>query len=246
MPQVWYYIDDNKTDSVRYDATKGIPVTESCKVSAYILDEDSGRVVKSIPVEAEYTVISKTQLNISYAQNSREWASYCASENSLETPDGLQAYVVKQATKTGVQVEKIDYIPQGVAVLLKRTAEVAEPIVAKAYIGNEPETPANKLVGTTTSTSVKTLTGSVYVLYNDGFTRATSGSIGANRGYLLFDETVAAGARLSIFEDETTAVENVNRETLTNNQYYNLNGQRVVAPKKNGLYIVNGQKKIVK
>ena len=246
MPQVWYYIDDNKTDSVRYDATKGIPVTESCKVSAYILDEDSGRVVKSIPVEAEYTVISKTQLNISYGENSRTWASYCASENSLETPDGLQAYVVKQATKMGVEVEKIDYIPQGVAVLLKRTAEVAEPIVAKAYIGNEPETPANKLVGTTTSTSVKTLTGSVYVLYNDGFTRATSGSIGANRGYLLFDETVAAGARLSIFEDETTAVENVNRETLTNNQYYNLNGQRVVAPKKNGLYIVNGQKKIVK
>ena len=246
MPQVWYYIDDNKTDSVRYDATKGIPVTESCKVSAYILDEDSGRVVKSIPVEAEYTVISKTQLNISYAQNSREWASYCASENSLETPDGLQAYVVKQATKTGVQVEAIDYIPQGVGVLLKRTAEVAEPIVAKAYMEAEPEAPTNKLVGTTTSTSVRTLKGSVYVLYNDGFTRATSGAIGANRGYLLFDETVAAGARLSIFEDETTAVENVNRETLTNNQYYNLNGQRVVAPKKNGLYIVNGQKKIVK
>lgn len=246
MPQVWYYIDDNKTDSVRYDATKGIPVTESCKVSAYILDEDSGRVVKSIPVEAEYTVISKTQLNISYAQNSREWASYCASERSLETPEGLQAYVVKQATKTGVQVEAIDYIPQGVGVLLKRTAEVAEPIVAKAYMEAEPEAPTNKLVGTTTSTSVRTLKGSVYVLYNDGFTRATSGAIGANRGYLLFDETVAAGARLSIFEDETTAVENVNRETLTNNQYYNLNGQRVVAPKKNGLYIVNGQKKIVK
>lgn len=246
MPQVWYYIDDNKTDSVRYDATKGIPVTESCKVSAYILDEDSGRVVKSIPVEAEYTVIPKTQLNISYGENSRTWASYCATERSLETPVGMQAYVVKEATKSGVVVEAIDYIPQGVGVLLKRTAEVAEPIVAKAYMEAELEAPTNKLVGTTTSTSVRTLKGSVYVLYNDGFTRATSGAIGANRGYLLFDETVAAGARLSIFEDETTAVENVNRETLTNNQYYNLNGKRVVAPKKNGLYIVNGQKKIVK
>ena len=242
MPQVWYYIDDNKTDSVRYDATKGIPVTESCKVSAYILDEDSGRVVKSAPVEAEYTIKAKTQLNISYAGNSREWASYCASENSLETPDGLQAYVVKQATKTGVEVEQIDYIPQGGAVLLKRTGEVAEPIVAKAYIGDEPEAPANELVGTTTSTPVRTLNGSVYVLYNDGFTRATSGSIGANRGYLLFDDAVVVGARLSIFEDETTAVENLNRETITDNHYYNLNGQRVAAPKKNGLYIVNGQK----
>ena len=250
--QVYYYFYDETQEpedeeGVLYHADDVITMTESKILKAYIVVEgDSGKKYRTEPVEAEYTIIAKTQLNISYAQNSREWASYCASENSLETPDGLQAYVVKQATKMGVQVEAIDYIPQGVGVLLKRTAEVAEPIVAKAYIGNEPETPANKLVGTTTSTSVKTLTGSVYVLYNDGFTRATSGSIGANRGYLLFDETVAAGARLSIFEDETTAVENVNRETLTNNQYYNLNGQRVVAPKKNGLYIVNGQKKIVK
>ena len=250
--QVYYYFYDETQEpedeeGVLYHADDVITMTESKILKAYIVVEgDSGKKYRTEPVEAEYTIIAKTQLNISYAQNSREWASYCASENSLETPDGLQAYVVKQATKMGVQVEKIDYIPQGVAVLLKRTAEVAEPIVAKAYMEAEPEAPTNKLVGTTTSTSVRTLKGSVYVLYNDGFTRATSGAIGANRGYLLFDETVAAGARLSIFEDETTAVENVNRETLTNNQYYNLNGQRVVAPKKNGLYIVNGQKKIVK
>jgi hypothetical protein len=235
-------LDDNKNDSVQYtSAQQEIELTESAKVCVYFLDEDSGEL-KSAPVEAEYTILPVTELNISYAGNSREWASYCASENSLETPDGLQAYVVKQATKTGVEVEQIDYIPLGVAVLLKRTEEVAEPIVAKAYLGDEPEAPANELVGTTTSTSVKALNGSVYVLYNDGFTRATSGSIGANRGYLLFDDTVIAGARLSIFEDEATAIENINPETITNNHYYNLSGQRVAAPKKNGLYIVNGQK----
>lgn len=247
-PQVWYYLNDDEEHPVQLtSAEQTIAVTESTKVCVYFIDEDSGKVVKSAPVEAEYTIIAKTQLNISYAQNSRTWASYCATEKSLETPEGLQAYVVKQATKTGVQVEAIDYIPQGVGVLLKRTADnISEPIMAKAYMEDETETYTSELVGTTASTPVKTLNGTVYVLYNDGFTRATSGSIGAHRGYLLFDETVAAGARLSIFEDETTTVENVNRETLTNNQYYNLNGQRVVAPKKNGLYIVNGQKKIVK
>ena len=241
-PQVWYYLDDNKKDSVQYtSAQQEIELMESAKVCVYFFDEDSGEL-KSAPVEAEYTIVPATELDISYGGNSREWASYCASENSLETPDGLQAYVVKQATKMGVEVEQIDYIPQGVAVLLKRTENVTEPIVAKAYIGDEPEAPANELVGTTTSTSVKALNGSVYVLYNDGFTRATSGSIGANRGYLLFDDTVIVGARLSIFEDEATAIENINPETITNNHYYNLSGQRVAAPKKNGLYIVNGQK----
>ena len=242
-PQVWYYFDDDEENAVQYTSVEQeIELTESAKVCVYFLDQDSDKVLKSAPVEAEYTIKAKTELNISYAQNSRNWASYYNDENSLETPEGLQAYVVKQATKMGVEVEQIDYIPQGVAVLLKRTENVTEPIVAKAYIGDEPEAPANELVGTTTSTSVKALNGSVYVLYNDGFTRATSGSIGANRGYLLFDDTVIVGARLSIFEDEATAIENINPETITNNHYYNLSGQRVAAPKKNGLYIVNGQK----
>ena len=244
-PQVWYYLNDDEEHPVRLtSAEQTIAVTESTKVCVYFIDEDSGKVVKSAPVEAEYTIIAKTQLNISYAQNSRTWASYCATEKSLETPEGLQAYVVKQATKTGVQVEAIDYIPQGVGVLLKRTANISEPIMTKAYMKDETETYTSELKGTTASTPVKTLNGTVYVLYNDGFTRTTSGSIGAHRGYLLFADVIA-DARLSIFEDETTAIKNVNREA-TNNHYYNINGQRVATPKKNGLYIVDGQKRIVK
>lgn len=244
-PQVWYYLNDDEEHPVQLtSAEQTIAVTESTKVCVYFIDEDSGKVVKNAPVEAEYTIIAKTQLNISYAQNSRTWASYCATEKSLETPEGLQAYVVKQATKTGVQVEAIGYIPQGVGVLLKRTANISEPIMAKAYMKDETETYTSELVGTTASTPVKTLNGTVYVLYNDGFTRATSGSIGAHRGYLLFADVIA-DARLSIFEDETTAIKNVNSEA-TNNNYYNINGQRVATPKKNGLYIVDGQKRIVK
>ena len=255
MPQVWYYIDDNKTDSVRYDATKGIPVTESCKVSAYILDEDSGRVVKSAPVEAEYTIIDKMQLNISYAQNSRTWASYCADEN-LETPEGLQAYVVTGLTEDGVSVEAIDYIPQGVGVLLKRTKEIAEPIKAKPYTGAETETPDNLLSGTTEGTAVGSETGNVYVLYNDGFTRATKGTIPAHRAYLVLAAETEAEGRLSIFEDETTALKLVNsEERIVNSEVYDLQGRKVnhsslftsgKATLKKGLYILNGKKQVIK
>ena len=43
----------------------------------------------------------------------------------------------------------------------------------------------------------------------------------------------------------TTGIQNVNRETITNNRYYNLAGQRVAQPTK-GMYIVNGKKVIIK
>ena len=250
--QVYYYFYDETLEpedekSVLYHADDVITMTESKMLKAYIVVEgDSGKQHKTEPVKAEYTVIPKTQLNISYAQSTRTWASYCATEKSLETPVGMQAYVVKEATKSGVVVEAIDYIPQGVGVLLKRTAEtISEPIMAKAYMKTETETYTSELVGTTASQPVKMLNGTVYVLYNDGFTRATSGSIGANRGYLLFADVIV-DARLSIFEDETTAIEHAKRETTTNNKYYNLNGQRVAVPKKKGLYILNGQTVIVK
>lgn len=68
-------------------------------------------------------------------------------------------------------------------------------------------------------------------------------ALGANKAYLAVPNDVAAiGFE---FGDDTTGIVNVNRETITNNQYYTLDGRRVAEPTK-GLYIVNGRKVIVK
>ena len=57
-PQVWYYKGDNTNDSVRITSVEqAITVSESTKVCVYILDEDSGKVLKSKPVEAEYVIL---------------------------------------------------------------------------------------------------------------------------------------------------------------------------------------------
>jgi len=48
-----------------------------------------------------------------------------------------------------------------------------------------------------------------------------------------------------VFGDETNGVEAIESNVVKTNNYYNLNGQRVVKPSK-GLYIVNGKKVIVK
>ena len=244
---VYYYFGEDETKAKLYSATDKATVAESTKLNAYIEVEGDSGVYKTEPVEAEYTVIPKTQLNISYAQNSRQWASYYADEKSLETPEGLEANVVTQVSATGVTVSPITYIPQNVPILLKRTADsVTEPIMAKAYQGTESHPEANELEGTASSKAISTVTGGdVYVLYNDGFTRATSGSIPAHRAYLVIDKD--AESRLFIWEDEdATRISTIGRGFATTSEtLYNLNGQRVSQPSK-GLYISNGKKRIVK
>ena len=245
-PKVYYYFNDAENDATLYENDAIIDIVESTMLKYYIFEEETLQY-KSIPIAAEYTVIPKTQLNISYASNSRQWASYYADEKSLETPEGLQANIVTAVSETGVSVSPIDYIPQNVPILLKRTAQaVTEPIMAKAYQDEETaDVSSNKLAGTAENKAVKTIEGNVYVLYNDGFTRATSGSIPAHRAYLVIDKD--AESRLFIWEDEdATRISTVGRGFATTSEtLYNLNGQRVSQPSK-GLYISNGKKRIVK
>ena len=250
---VYYYFDDDEDNAKEYSSTTKVTVSESSTLKTFIeVRGDSGNVYRSEPVEAEYTVLPKTELNISYAQNSREWASYCA-EADLETPEGLQAYVVSGITEDGVSVSEISYVPQGEGILLKRIAEnVTEPIMAKAYMNDGPqqEMPVNWLLGTAASKTISTGSSDIFVLYNDGFTRAYKGSIPAHRAYLVITQSAPVSSRLSIFEDgETTSVIE-NREWRMENSgtsWYTLDGRKLQAePTKAGVYIQKGQKKVVK
>ena len=75
-----------------------------------------------------------------------------------------------------------------------------------------------------------------------------------NRYEVKLSEMVLSIGGVAYEENDRTSVLNVtgtnglssiNRETITNNRYYNLNGQRIIMPKK-GVYILNGKKYVVK
>lgn len=96
---------------------------------------------------------------------------------------------------------------------------------------------------------------------------------GSNTNYILSKSTVSGDAALGFYKvnaggswcaagtaylsvpsqqapeyivlGETTGIANVNRENVSDNQYYMLDGRRVAQPTK-GLYIVNGKKVIIK
>lgn len=186
------------------------------------------------------------QLNVVYGENNR-WASYLAAED-LVTPENINAYIVTGVQTGTVTVSKIDYIPQGVAVMLELTTlESPEVLLAGAYDGEVLSFNGNLLQGCATATAVSTLTADndVYVLYNDEFVKTTSGQIPASRCYLPLAKG-AAGARLAIaFDDESTAVHALTVSPAQRNAVYNVSGLRVTRPSK-GLYIVDGKKVVVK
>ena len=79
---------------------------------------------------------------------------------------------------------------------------------------------------------------------NAGFYKWNGGSLTSGKVYLPAPTAARDYLEFS-FDDDVTSVESIKRETRTNNQYFNLAGQRVAQPTK-GLYIVNGRKVVIK
>jgi hypothetical protein len=89
-----------------------------------------------------------------------------------------------------------------------------------------------------------------YILQSGEFKKASNGYLKPNRAYLSTSYNVSATSareylEISFEDDDVTGVENVNRSTITNNQFYDLQGRKVEQPQK-GMYIVNGKKVIIK
>ena len=74
-------------------------------------------------------------------------------------------------------------------------------------------------------------------------------NIKAFRGWFelqaIVDNAASAPVYFS-FDDETTGIQNIQRTTVGDDVYYNLNGQRVENPKKGQIYIKNNKKVVVK
>lgn len=198
--------------------------------------------------EASYTLTVKRQLDVSFS-TSNEWATYCGTEN-LAMPEGLKAYQVTAVDGSTVTIGEIGYIPANTAVLLQNVSNnnVWTNIAASAYTGATSTFENNKLIGTASAVDVSTITGgTVYILVNNMFRRSTSGSIPANRGYLVVAPSSGNAPQLSISigDENTTAISNTDFTDNTDKagEWYSIDGVKLNGqPQKPGLYIKNGKK----
>ena len=216
-----------------------------------VYDTTTGAAVSSDVVTATYALT----YNLTFAGNNL-WATYYSTED-LAVPEGLTAYIVDEADdKTGVvTVSAISYIPRYEAVLLKRTNTAVSEYIATAYDDEEEEDDIiNLLEGTYQERSVESILegyvsdASVYVLYNNEFVKTTSGTIPANRGYLVFGKPANAPKLTIEIGDGATGINDVRSKMAeVGSDFYDLSGRKLSGkPTKSGLYIKNGKKILVK
>ena len=70
--------------------------------------------------------------------------------------------------------------------------------------------------------------------------------VGPNKAWLSVN-TGEPSARITlVFDDEATKITNTNITNITNGDWYTIDGRKVNAPSKKGIYIMNGKKVVVK
>ena len=210
-------------------------------VTAKTMDSSGNPIKNNFTGSAEkdwkikYRTVTADELGLSENQT---YGTYFNSKESFDLPDGIVAYIITGVSGTTVTTKRISYIPKNVAVLVENGTSTEDAVDAATD---------NKLLGTADAKDVSTITGgAVYVLYKSEFVKTTTGTIPANRCYLVVSG--GAGARslsISHGEGNDTGIDNLVFDEHGAERWYNLQGRRIEKPTKAGLYIRNGEKIVV-
>ncbi len=174
-----------------------------------------------------------------------EWATFsCNYALDFSTVTDLEAYIVTGHEGTTITKQQVTgTVPAGTGLLLNG-ATASIPVAASSSTNV-----SSNLLKAGNGSEISAVSGKTrYVLGVEGgkaqFQKivSTPATVPVGKAYLEFNEVIES--RTFGFDDEVTAIKNIKVGT-EDNIYYDLNGRRVLYPKK-GLYIVNGKKVIVK
>ena len=173
------------------------------------------------------------------------YSTYC-SENKLDISKttGLTAYIVSDITASAVVLKTVSVIPAETGFIVQGTGSAwYELLKTEADADDVSE---NQLHGTLTATAAPANTYALSTKNNiTGFYPVRAGvTIPAHKAYLTIPGSSEVKAVL--FDGITTEIHHVEQQKgLLDGIFYNLAGQRVLAPTK-GMYIVNGKKVLIK
>lgn len=236
-----YYLGNDASKAVNYDAQNPIILSETNTINAYIRYTDNtvtpNIVYDSAPVSKTYTVKQEV---VDPFGNDLSYRTCYLSDYSLNKPDGIKVYIITGVSGNSVTTTAIDYIPQGVAVLLEKDGNApAGGYVAETYTGAAGNFSGNMLKYADADV---TATDDLYILYKNEFVKAT-GVIPIENCYLDLSSVNPSRGMYDI-GDGATAIKGI---TLSEGEevWYDLQGRRIERPTKPGLYIRNGKKVVV-
>ena len=180
---------------------------------------------------------------ISVFSGSNLWAGYVATED-LALPTGLEAYVITNLGATTATASSLNYIPQGVPVLLKRNNASVNDYEISTGSGTAPT--VNLLKTYDSDKSVSNREG--FILYNDEFVLVNEGTLPAGRVFLPANGSGRALTRTIVFDrDDIVDFGDSQENNDDSNQWYDIQGRKLERkPTKKGIYILDGRKVVIK
>ena len=180
---------------------------------------------------------------ISVFSGSNLWAGYVATED-LALPTGLEAYVITNLGATTATASSLNYIPQGVPVLLKRNNASVNDYEISTGSGTAPT--VNLLKTYDSDKSVSNREG--FILYNDEFVLVNEGTLPAGRLFLPANGSGRALTRTIVFDrDDIVDFGDSQENNDDSNQWYDIQGRKLERkPTKKGIYILDGRKVVIK
>ena len=172
------------------------------------------------------------------------WAGYVA-EKDLELPEGMEAYVITSVGTSTATASALDYIPEGVPVLLKRD-DINKGIYT-VYLGSGAPPTSNLLEAYNTDKEVYYRDG--FILYQDEFVLVNNGILPAGRIFLPNNDKGIGFSRSIMIEGGSTTGLGKGQMGIDDSHeiWYDIQGRRLgQKPTKNGLYILNGRIVVVK
>ena len=195
---------------------------------------------------------------------SEKAAAVYQAKRDMAYPSGIKPYIVKKVNPTigTMNIVPLDYIPEGVPVLLLSDAE-AEGFVASPKEESTPEITdairnSNQLkMAPEGGVAVKDR--EAYMFYLGEFVLAFEGTIKKGNFYLMnpnysdspgINNAASRRTLQFVIEDVETGIDNSQSSMLKvhlSNEWFALDGRRLNGkPTQKGLYIVNGQKVVIK
>ena len=215
----------NTRNILRYNSNNGSPV-----FSCY---------GESSTVQTPVQIYKEVDPALTAVVSTAGWATWNA-PCAVSFPEGVNAYLVTvNSDPTKVSLIEVSDVPANTPVLLEASAGT----YTMTSVESSTTSTADNLLRVSTGTN----SGTMYVLAKIdevvGFYMwDPSKTLPEGKIYLEMPGSVRPFIALP---GEETGISDMNRETITNNRYFDLQGRRVAQPTK-GMYIVNGKKVVVK
>jgi hypothetical protein len=253
-----YIVSDIEEASKIYDSDKYAERTVT-GIGNYVGSFDVRNVVISFTTDTDQEEWSAT-----FAAE-KEKAD--ASDIGLALPEGVMAFIISGIRGEWAIPEPLNYIPEGVPVLLVARKQINGFVPVKAEIAEvteitDAQKTKNMLEEVTASTSgynpdtqsAPFTTKQIYLLYKNEFVFNKTGNLKKGKVYLNPNHTVSASpdpapARLQIAWNSVTGIKDGSwkMEEGRSERWYTIDGRRLNAkPSAKGLYIVDGKKRVVK